>query len=62
MTDGPEDVDGLRLRLEALLHLSIAERAAIRRQLRENVIAAHSLPRLIERLLAVLQDGELPPD
>ena len=51
---GPDDVDGLRDRLERLLALPAAERARIGQTLREGVQREHSLARLIERLLAVL--------
>ena len=60
--DGPDDVDGLRDRLERLLAMSAAERMQIGRSLREGVRREHSLTRLIERLLAVLRTGELPAD
>jgi len=61
VTAGPEDVDGLRERLERLFALSDRERADIGRQLRESVLREHSLDRLTGRLLAVLRTGELPP-
>ena len=60
LIDGPDDVDGLRDRLERLLALPAAERARIGQTLREGVQREHSLARLIERLLAVLETGELP--
>jgi len=60
LTAGPEDVDGLRDRLERLFALSDRERAAIGRRLREGVLREHSLDRLMEKLLAVLRTGELP--
>ena len=60
LIDGPDDVDGLRDRLERLLALSAAERAHIGRTLRAGVQREHSLTRLVERLLAVLRTGELP--
>ena len=60
VTAGPEDVNGLRDRLERLFALSDRERAEIGRQLRESVLREHSLDRLTGRLLAVLRTGELP--
>ena len=60
LTRGPEDVAGLRGRLERLSALSDEERAEIGRQLRENVRREHSLDKLTGRLLAVLRTGELP--
>ena len=57
---GPEDARGLSERLTRLLALSAAERAAIGAVLRDNVRREHSLPAMIERLLAVLRTGELP--
>ncbi len=60
LTAGPEDIAGLSDRLGRLFALSAGERAKIGEQLRENVLREHSLPRLIDRLLAVLETGELP--
>ncbi len=60
LTAGPEDVAGLRGRLERLFALSDQERAEIGRQLREGVMRGHSLASLTRRLLAVLRTGELP--
>lgn len=60
LTDSPEDVGGLRERIAQISRLSSQERAAIGAALRENVVRQHSLPRLIERLMSVLQTGELP--
>ncbi len=60
LIDGPDDVEGLRDRLERLLALPATERARIGRTLRAGVQREHSLTRLIERLLAVLRTGELP--
>ncbi len=62
LTEGPDDVAGLSERLRALCGLSAAERAEIGETLRRNVIARHSLDGLIERLMAVLATGELPPN
>ena len=61
LTDGPDDVSGLRDRLERLMALSADERAEIGGRLRERVRREHSLQRLSERLLSVLATGELPP-
>lgn len=55
----PDDHTALAARLNTLLALSPAERRAIGEKLRERVIAAHSLDRLIERLVQVLNTGEL---
>ncbi len=60
LTDSPEDAGGLRERIAQISRLSSRERAAIGAALRENVVRQHSLPRLIERLMSVLQTGELP--
>jgi glycosyltransferase involved in cell wall biosynthesis len=60
LTDGPDDVSGLRDRLERLIALPATERAEIGGQLREMVRREHSLQRLSERLLSVLTTGELP--
>ncbi len=61
LTGGPEDVGGLSERLTRLFALSAVEREAIGAALRENVRREHSLPAMVERLLAVLRTGELPP-
>ena len=58
---GPDDVAGLRNRLERLLSLSADERRAIGMDLRRQVQSQHSLPGLIAKLMAVLETGELPP-
>lgn len=60
LTDGPQDARGLRERLARLFALSAAERTAIGAALRENVRREHSLPAMVERLVAVLRTGELP--
>lgn len=60
LTAGPDDVAGLRDRLERLFALSPDERAGIGARLREGVLREHSLDGLTERLLAVLRTGELP--
>ena len=60
LTRDPQDVAGLRARLEQLLALSDEECAEIGGRLRENVLRAHSLDNLTGRLLAVLRTGELP--
>ncbi|MCY4465950.1 MAG: glycosyltransferase family 4 protein [Chloroflexi bacterium] len=60
LTDSPADVVGLRERIARISRLSSQERAAIGTELRQNVLRQHSLPRLIERLMSVLQTGELP--
>ena len=60
LTAGPEDVRGLNARLQRLLALSAAERAEIGETLRQNVIREHSLPRMMDKLCAVLETGELP--
>lgn len=61
VTEGAEDVAGLRDRLERLFALSDEERAEIGGQLRESVLRRHSLDGLTARLMAVLRTGELPP-
>lgn len=60
LIDGPDDVAGLRDRLERLLAMPASVRAQIGQTLREGVLREHSLARLIEGLLAVLRTGELP--
>ena len=60
LTAGPEDARGLRERLARLMEMSDAERAAIGAVLRANVLREHSLPAMVERLMAVLRTGELP--
>ncbi|MCY3831536.1 MAG: glycosyltransferase family 4 protein [Chloroflexi bacterium] len=60
LTTGPEDVAGLRDRLERLCKLPAAERIAIGARLRESVEREHSLDGLTTKLLAVLRTGELP--
>jgi len=60
LTRDPEDVAGLRERLDRLSALSDEERAEIGRQLHERVLRAHSLDQLTGRLAAVLRTGELP--
>ncbi len=62
MFAGPEDVDGLRDRIRELLSLSAAERSSIGESLRAGIKREHSLGALIQRLLAVLQTGELPSE
>ncbi len=62
LTAGPQDVGGLRDRIEGLLSLSAAERARIGQSLRANVLRQHSLASLMPTLLAVLQSGELPAE
>jgi glycosyltransferase involved in cell wall biosynthesis len=57
--DSPEDVDGLVARLRALLALQEDKRRAMAHDIRERVIAAHSLERLMPRLVNVLRTGEL---
>ena len=57
LTAGPDDVAGLRERLERLLALPPAERATIGARLRQGVLRQHSLDGLTERLLAVLRTG-----
>lgn len=61
LTAGPDDIAGLRERLERLFALTDQERADIGRRLREGVLREHSLDGLTARLLAVLRTGELPP-
>lgn len=51
----PEDVAGLAERLRRLIALSHADRATIGQDLRAAVVAHHSLPRLIARLVNVLR-------
>lgn len=57
----PEDVGRLRARLAHLLSLPVAERKAIGHGLRERMMAQHSLSALVDKLVSVLETGELPP-
>lgn len=56
--DSPQDVEGLAARLRALLALTGDERQAMTLDIRERVIAAHSLEQLMPRLVSVLETGE----
>jgi len=56
--DSPDDVDGLAARLLALFRQPQAERAQMTAAIRERVIAAHSLTRLMSRLARALETGE----
>ncbi len=49
----PTDVDGLRERLRALMAMSPAQRQQIGADLRAAVVASHSLPALVARLVAM---------
>lgn len=49
----PDDIDGLRDRLQALLALSAPERQQIGTDLRQAVVQQHGLPHLIERIVAL---------
>ncbi|PJF24674.1 MAG: hypothetical protein CUN53_16635, partial [Phototrophicales bacterium] len=55
----PEDDRALADALRYVLALSMPERKAVGRALRERVVAAHSLDRLIPRLVSVLRTGEM---
>ena len=55
---GPDDAAGLAERLSGLQSLPTAERSALGQRLRERVIASHSLDRLMDRLVRVLETGE----
>ena len=54
----PDDVDGLAARLRALLALPESDRGHMGTALRARTIEAHSLDRMMGRLLQVLQTGE----
>jgi glycosyltransferase involved in cell wall biosynthesis len=56
--DSPEDVEGLAARLLALLALDDAERRTMGLYIRERVIAAHGLERLMPQLVNMLKTGE----
>ena len=60
MTDGPDDVDGLRDRIGRLLAMTDDERGEIGKILSASIMREHSLNRLIANLLSVMQTGELP--
>jgi glycosyltransferase involved in cell wall biosynthesis len=55
----PEDDRALAGALRHVLGLSMPERKAVGRALRARVVAAHSLDRLIPRLVSVLRTGEM---
>jgi glycosyltransferase involved in cell wall biosynthesis len=55
----PEDDRALAGALQRVLGLSAPEREALGRALRARVVAAHSLDRLIPRLVSVLRTGEM---
>lgn len=57
--ESPEDVDELTRKLQAILMMSAQEHARIGGLLRKNVVTAHSLTGLTERLVRVLRTGEL---
>jgi len=59
IVDSPHDVDGLRARITQLLDMTPAQRHAIGQTLRQNVTAQYSLSSLVNRLVDVLQTGEL---
>jgi glycosyltransferase involved in cell wall biosynthesis len=54
----PDDVEGLAARLLALLALPEDERQAMMADIRERVVAAHGLERLMPRLVNVIKTGE----
>jgi glycosyltransferase involved in cell wall biosynthesis len=56
--DSPEDVEGLAARLVAMLALAGDERRTMTADIRERVVAAHSLERLMPQLVSVLKTGE----
>lgn len=56
-----DDVEGLRGRLRQLLAVSPEERAEIGRVLREGVVAGHGLEGLLDRVMDVLQYGDIQP-
>jgi glycosyltransferase involved in cell wall biosynthesis len=56
--DTPDDVVALSARLREVIALPLEARKRIGRALRERVVAAHSLDRLIARLLSVMRTGE----
>lgn len=55
----PDAVDALRQQIEQLVALPSSERHKIGANLRQNVIAQHSLKRLIPRLVQILLTGEV---
>ena len=60
LIDSPRDANGLRERIQRIKAMRADERHRIGTQLRQHVIQQHSLPRLVDRLMSVLQRGELP--
>lgn len=58
--ENPTDEAGLRTCIDSLLKMSIDGRARIGQTQRDGVIAHHSLAELIQRLLSVLQTGDVP--
>lgn len=59
LVNSPHDITGLQTRINRLLDMSEADRAQIGQVLRKAVIGQYSLSRLTERLVQVLQTGEL---
>jgi hypothetical protein len=55
----PDDVEGLYARLRTLLALTPDARRSMMLDIRQRVIAAHSLEKLMPRLVNVLKTGEL---
>ncbi len=53
----PDDVQGLTSALKHLLALSADKRASLAQDIRERVIAQHSLDGLMDRLVAVMEDA-----
>jgi glycosyltransferase involved in cell wall biosynthesis len=58
IVDNPQDVEGLRDRINRLLSMSDEDRATIGQTLRDNVVKQYSLSELIQRLVDVLRTGE----
>lgn len=61
IVDSPKDVEGLHNRIQKLCAMSDVERHEIGNTLRRNVVQQYSLLMLIQRLVNVLNTGEIKP-
>jgi glycosyltransferase involved in cell wall biosynthesis len=55
----PDDVEGLREHLRTILALTPLQRQQIGQQLRQGVVADHSLQQLAKKVISVLRTGEV---
>ncbi len=59
LIDAPHNVDALHHAIKKILALSVEERQQIGHQLRAGVIADHSLPTLVKKLINVMHTGTI---